>query len=100
MDKLHECCGCHKYLTKVYKLKSGKYVCRDCLDKIDKEQEMIEKHIIKYLEEQGITNPETQINTLESIVTTMKYENNLLDKKTLKLVEKMYKGMEEAFNEK
>lgn len=100
MNKLHECCGCHKYLTKVYKLKSGKYVCRDCLDKIGKEQEMIEKHIIRYLEEQGITNPETQINTLESIVTTMKYENNLLDKKTLELVEKVYKGMEKAFNGK
>lgn len=80
MQKLRECIGCHKFLLNTYKFKSGKFICKKCLDKIETAQRRISNDIIDYLKDKGITNPNNQIIILENVINSIKFDNNMLGK--------------------
>lgn len=80
MNKLHECIGCHKYLSNIYKLDTGEFICKECLDKVGIAQREISNAIVDYLKNISITKPEGQIIVLEDVINTIKYDNDILEK--------------------
>lgn len=100
MNKLNECCSCHKFLLNTYKLDTGKFICEECLDKMGIVQREISDTIMNYFKDIGITKPKGQITILEAIINTIKYDNNILEKNKVRKMEKIAKKMEKSFNEK
>lgn len=97
MNNEKECVQCGKN-EKLYKLNSGEYVCKECLDTIQREQNEIKEYILNYLSENwGIIYPETQAKVLEAIALTIKIESNLLDKEEIGKIFEVKERMEKAF---
>lgn len=92
------CIGCGN-TTHLYKMKSGAYVCKDCLNEIGQEIKIIKGTILNYLkEEYDINKPEHIVLILNAIAETIKLDNNLLTdrekKKIVKAAERMSKAIE------
>lgn len=100
MNKLHECCSCHKFLPNTYKLNSGEFICEKCLNKMGVAQRKISDIIVNLLKDEEITQPEWQVIILEDVINTIKYDNDILEKNKIRKMEKIAKKMEKSFNEK
>lgn len=97
MNNEKKCVQCGKN-EKLYKLNSGEYVCKECLDTIQSEQNEIKGYILDYLSENWqIIYPETQAKVLEAIALAIKIENNLLNKKEVEKIFEVKERMEKAF---
>lgn len=72
------CIGC-KSIKNLHQLQSGKYVCKNCLDELGKEQKDITDRILEILNEyDSLQNPLNQIKALEAIILYIKLDNDLL----------------------
>lgn len=97
MEENKECleCGSKDHL---FELKSGYFVCKDCMNKLGKEQRRIQKDIMNYLSENfQISTPYQQATALEGIAMNIKFENGLLSEEQADEILKMTKRMEKAF---
>lgn len=97
MNNEKKCIQCGQN-EKLYKLDSGKYVCKDCLDIIRREQKEMKECILNYLNEDWqITNPETQAKVLEALALEIRIENKIIDEEKMKEIIQTKERMEKSF---
>lgn len=97
MNNEKKCIQCGQN-EKLYKLDSGEYVCKDCLDIIGQEQKEMKECILNYLNEDWqITNPETQAKVLEALALEIRIENKIIDEEKMKEIIQTKERMEKSF---
>lgn len=97
ITKIKKCIQCGQN-EKLYKLDSGEYVCKECLDIIGREQKEMKEYISNYLDENWqITNPETQAKVLEALALEIRIENKIIDEEKMKEIIQTKERMEKAF---
>ena len=97
MNNEKKCIQCGQN-EKLYKLDSGEYVCKDCLDIIRREQKEMKECILNYLNEDWqIINPETQAKVLEAIALEIRIENKIIDEEKMKEIIHTKERMEKSF---
>lgn len=96
MEKDKKCIQCGSK-DKLFQLESGYYVCKKCLDEVGEEQKKIQNHILNYLAEYDLTSPEEQINVLEGIAMSIRFNNKLLSDEQMKAIQNAKERMDKAF---
>lgn len=97
MNNERKCIQCGQN-EKLYKLDSGEYACKDCLDIIRREQKEMKECILNYLNEDWqITNPETQAKVLEALALEIRIENKIIDEEKMKEIIQTKERMEKSF---
>ncbi len=96
MEEDKKCLQCGSK-NKLFQLESGYYVCKECMDALGKEQNEIQNHILNYLAEYDLTSPEEQVNVLEGIAMSIRFNNNMLSEEGMKAIQDAKERMDKAF---
>ena len=97
MEEDKKCIQCGSK-NKLFQLKSGYYVCKECMDNLGKEQNEIQNYILDYLADNfQIISPTEQINVLEGIAINIRFNNNMLSEKEIQAIRDAKERMEKAF---
>lgn len=97
MEKDEKCIQCGSK-NKLFRLESGCYVCKECMDNLGKEQNEIQGYILDYLADNfQITSPVAQINVLEGIAMNIRFNNEMLDEEKMQTIREAKERMDKAF---